>query len=156
MFVNHETSLVPFPFNTASPPAIPERGEQNDFLNSQVSQLRSTSTGRACSRGSTRSRAANYQRFCSSFIGTQPRASTARCTSGTRRRRTGCTGGDAWPDRRHHAGEAGAEQAGIIAALDVQTGKVTTIYGMGRLNHENTVAIPVDEGILRATNLTNG
>ena len=36
----------------------------------------------------------------------------------------------------------GAEQTGAVVALDAQNGKRKTIYGMGRHNHENDVAIP--------------
>ena len=46
LYVNHETSMVPFPYNTAAPTAA--NGE-NDFDNAQVSNLTSTSTPRACS-----------------------------------------------------------------------------------------------------------
>ena len=35
-----------------------------------------------------------------------------------------------------------AEQAGVVVALDIATGDFRTIYGMGRHNHENSVAIP--------------
>ena len=34
------------------------------------------------------------------------------------------------------------KENGVVVALDVQTGKHQTIYGMGRHNHENNVAIP--------------
>ena len=44
--------------------------------------------------------------------------------------------GEAWPAR------AGAEQAGVVVAYDVASGEYKSIYGMGRHNHENSVAIP--------------
>ena len=34
------------------------------------------------------------------------------------------------------------EQAGVVVAYDVETGAYKTIYGMGRHNHENSVAVP--------------
>ena len=37
--------------------------------------------------------------------------------------------------------EPGAEQAGVVVAYDVRTGQYKSIYGMGRHNHENSVAL---------------
>jgi hypothetical protein len=51
--------------------------------------------------------------------------------------------GDAWPARE------GAEQAGLAVAFDPQTKEYRTIYGLGRMNHENTVAVPgYDQAVL--------
>ena len=38
--------------------------------------------------------------------------------------------------------EPGAEQAGVVVAYDVRNGSFKPIYGMGRHNHENSVAMP--------------
>ena len=38
--------------------------------------------------------------------------------------------------------EPGAEQAGVMVAYDVKSGAYKSIYGMGRSNHENGVAVP--------------
>ena len=38
--------------------------------------------------------------------------------------------------------DAAAEEGCVVVALDVRTGKHNPIYGMGRHNHENSVAIP--------------
>ncbi len=43
--------------------------------------------------------------------------------------------GTAWP-----AGPS-PEQAGVVAAFDVRSGQYRSIYGMGRHNHENSVAL---------------
>ncbi len=68
LFVNHETSTVAFPYTAAAPTAT---NSQNDFQNSQVSLLRSTSTARASSPVVTRSDSSeNYQRFCSNYLAT--------------------------------------------------------------------------------------
>ena len=40
------------------------------------------------------------------------------------------------------AGSPAQKEAGLVVALDVQNGKHTTIHGMGRHNHENSVPIP--------------
>ena len=47
--------------------------------------------------------------------------------------------GEAWPavDRRGRA-----RQIGTVVAIDESNGKVKPIWGMGRHNHENSVAIP--------------
>ena len=39
-------------------------------------------------------------------------------------------------------GDPAEKENGVVVALDVQTGKYRTIFGMGRHNHENDVAIP--------------
>jgi len=44
--------------------------------------------------------------------------------------------GTAWPPG------PGAEQAGVVVAYDVKSGAYRAIYGMGRHNHENSVAVP--------------
>ncbi|HEU0214438.1 MAG TPA: alkaline phosphatase PhoX, partial [Jiangellaceae bacterium] len=46
---------------------------------------------------------------------------------------------DSWPPP---LGDPAEEEAGLVVALDVRTGKHMPIYGMGRHNHENSVAIP--------------
>ena len=42
----------------------------------------------------------------------------------------------------HPAGDPRRRAAGVVVAHDVKNGKTKPIYGMGRLNHENNVAIP--------------
>ena len=55
-------------------------------------------------------------------------------------RRTTCTGRRR--PGRPRPGAPAEEEAGLVVALDVKTGKHRPIYGMGRHNHENSVAIP--------------
>jgi hypothetical protein len=68
LYVNHETSKVPFPYNAAAPTAA--NGE-NDFDNSQVSKLILNQHSAGLLNGSfaisSRSR---YQRFCSNYLST--------------------------------------------------------------------------------------
>ena len=68
VFVNHETSKVPFPYNTAAPTAA--NGE-NDFDNSQVSRLvLNRKSGGVLSGSYVVPSSAGFQRFCSSYLAT--------------------------------------------------------------------------------------
>ena len=82
---------------------------------------------------------ANFQRFCSNFL------AAAGADNGFERsllftneeatdfvNRTGL----AWPPGPN------AEQAGVVVAYDPQRNEYKPIYGIGRYNHENTVAVP--------------
>ena len=70
-FVNHETSLVPFPFPTPPAPTT-EGNSQNDFENAQVSQLTlNTATAGVIEGSLAIPSSMNFQRFCSSFLGTK-------------------------------------------------------------------------------------
>ncbi|MCY7303664.1 MAG: hypothetical protein LH654_11660 [Thermoleophilia bacterium] len=64
--MNHETSKVPFPYNTATPTAA--NGE-NDFDDSQVSQLILNQHSTGVLNGSFAIKSsAGYQRFCSNYL----------------------------------------------------------------------------------------
>lgn len=83
---------------------------------------------------------ANYQRLCSSFLATEEHGfdrdlllTNEETTDFVYRT------GRAWPVT---AGDPAAEQAGVVVAYDPRTGRYRSIYGMGRHNHENSVAIP--------------
>ena len=68
------------------------------------------------------------------------RASAGRSSSRTRSHPTTCIRQEAsWPPT---PGSPAEREAGLVVALDVRTGKHHPIYGMGRHNHENNVAIP--------------
>jgi hypothetical protein len=87
---------------------------------------------------------ANYQRFCSSFLATSEHGferellfTNEEATDWVFRTGTAVPGpGLVAP------GTPGAEQAGVVVALDVKSGEYRSIYGMGRHNHENSVALP--------------
>jgi hypothetical protein len=139
-YVNHETSLVAFPYNAAGPTAA---NSQNDFDNSQVSMLNlNRDTGGILQAEMVIASGANYQRFCSNYLATRAEG-FSRPTLFTNEEaqdwvyRTGT----AWSSPIA-PGTPGAEQAGVVVAHDVRSGKSQTIYGMGRLNHENSMAIP--------------
>jgi hypothetical protein len=137
VFINHETSTVPFPYVASGPTAA---NSQNDFDNAQVSKLQVRRGGAVLSASRVVPSSANYQRFCSNYLGTS--------TAGFNRpmlftneeaidwvNRTGT----AWPATE---GDPGAREIGAVVAYDVNASAYRTIWGMGRFNHENNVAIP--------------
>ncbi len=129
-YVNHETSLVPFP------------GNLSDFNNSQVSRiaLNQHSMGVLNAQYVVTSDS-NYQRFCSNFLA-GPAEGFDRKILFTNEEATDIVNrtGIAWPATP--ANGSNPEQAGVVVALDIKSGEHRTIYGMGRHNHENSVAIP--------------
>jgi hypothetical protein len=78
---------------------------------------------------------ANYQRFCSNFLASHKHG-FERPLLFTNEEATDFVNrtGTAWP------GTPG-EQAGVVVAFDVRSKQYRTIYGMGRHNHENSVAL---------------
>jgi hypothetical protein len=138
-FVNHETSLVPFPFPT--PPTPPtEATSQNDFENAQVSQLTLSSATAGVVQGSLMiTSAENYQRFCSNFLATKA-AGFNRPIFFTNEEGIDWVkrSGTAWPTT---VGAADSRQIGTVVAHDVHSGESRPIWGMGRHNHENSLAV---------------
>ncbi|HYI74697.1 MAG TPA: hypothetical protein VEW90_05435 [Gaiellaceae bacterium] len=138
LFVNHETSRVPFPYNTAAPTAA--NGE-NDFDNAQVSRLIVSQHSGGIMNGSfVIPSSAGYQRFCSSYLATEKEGFdrdilfvNEEAIDYVLRQQ------DSWPPA---IGDPNEKQVGLVVTLDVRTGKHRPIYGMGRHNHENSVAIP--------------
>ncbi len=138
IYVNHETSKIPFPYNTAAPTAA--NGE-NDFDNAQLSKLvLSRNTGSVLSGSFAIDKSSGYQRFCSNFLATEKQdfdrniLFTNEESPDYVRRET-----NSWPPT---IGGSGEQEVGLVVALDVKTGVHKPIYGMGRHNHENSVAIP--------------
>jgi hypothetical protein len=130
-YVNHETSAVPFPFNATTGVGV------TNFTNAMVSKL--TLNGRTAGLlgGSFAIPSElNYQRFCSNFLATR-KAGFERPILFTNEEATDLVNrtGAAWP-----AG-ANPEQAGVVVAHDVKSGQTKSIYGMGRHNHENSLAV---------------
>jgi Alkaline phosphatase PhoX len=132
VYINHETSTVPFPYTPGAGAA-----NQNDFDNSQVSLLRLNQHSAGVLKGELAiTSAENFQRFCSNYLATTKEGFersiffTNEETSDSVNR-----SGVAFPPG------PGAEQAGVVVATDVRSGTHKVIYGMGRLNHENDVAI---------------
>lgn len=138
VFVNHETSKVPFPYNTAAPTAA--NGE-NDFDNAQVSQLVLNRHSAGVLNGSFAiSSSSGYQRFCSNYLATAKEGFdrdilfTNEESPDYVLRQTA-----SWPPALTSPAQ---EEVGLVIALDVKTGQHQPIYGMGRHNHENSIPIP--------------
>jgi hypothetical protein len=138
VYVNHETSKVPFPFNAASPT---DRNGQSDFDNSQVSHLILNRNSAGVLDGSFAiPSSGGFQRFCSNFLATAKEGFSGDILFTNEEspdyvfRQE-----DSWPPP---VGDPDEEENGITIALDVRTGQYHTVYGMGRFNHENNVAIP--------------
>jgi hypothetical protein len=138
LFVNHETSKVPFPYVTANPTAA---NSENDFDNAQVSRLRLNQHSAGVLGGSfvIPSRL-GYQRFCSNYLATA-KEGFSRDIFFTNEETPDYVfrQEDSWPPP---IGSPAEREAGLVVAVDVRTGKQRPIHGMGRHNHENSVAIP--------------
>ncbi len=138
LYINHETAKVPFPYNTAAPTAA--NGE-NDFDNSQVSRLVLSIPAQGFVSGSFAiDNSSGYQRFCSSYLATS-REGFTRDVYLTNEESPDYVLRQAasWPPALNDPEQ---REAGLVVALDVETGLHTPIYGMGRLNHENAVPVP--------------
>ena len=132
VYVNHETSLVPFPAN------------RSDFTNSLVSKLRLNQHSAGVLRGEYAiGNDANYQRFCSNFlVGPAQGFERELLLTNEEARDIVLREGYAWHPPFVSLDEPSAEQAGVVVALDIKSGAHRSIYGMGRHNHENDVGVP--------------
>jgi len=134
LYVNHETSTVPFPFTPATGVGF------NDFTNAMLSKLTvNRKTGGVLAGSYPITSEQNYHRFCSNTI-VGPREGFRRELLFTNEEATDWVfrTGTSWPAPTAPP----AEQAGVVAAHDVRTGQTKSIYGMGRHNHENSVGVP--------------
>ena len=138
LYVNHETSKVPFPYVTAGPTAA---NSESDFDNAQVSHLILNQHSAGVLQGKyVIPSSAGYQRFCSNYLATSKEGfdrdiffTNEESPDYVLRQE------DSWPPALNDPRQ---EENGVVVALDVRTGKYQNIYGMGRHNHENDVAIP--------------
>jgi hypothetical protein len=138
LFVNHETGRVPFPF-VLSGPNVPLN--ENDFDNAQVSRLALNRHSAGVMSGKfVIPSSFGYQRFCSNYLATA-KEGFSRNILFTNEESPDYVfrQEDSWPPP---IGDPAEREAGLVVALDVRTGKHHPIYGMGRHNHENSVAIP--------------
>ncbi len=138
LYVNHETSKTPFPYNRATPTAA---NSENDFDNAQVSHLILNQHSGGVLNGSFAiGSSLGYQRFCSNYLATaregfsRPVLFTNEETPDWVFRREA-----SWPPP---IGDPNEAEGGLVVALDTQTGKRYEIPGMGRHNHENSVPVP--------------
>src|SRR5688572_11507119 len=138
VYVNHETSRVPFPYTPLAPT---ELNSQNDFDNAQVSRLAIHRKSAGVLTGSmVITSDDNYQRFCSSYLATAAEGFDREILFTNEEsvdwvNRTG----KAWPAV---IGADEARQSGVVVAYDIKSGENRPIWGMGRHNHENSVPIP--------------
>jgi hypothetical protein len=139
VFVNHETGKVPFPWSATG--GNTEANAENDFDNSQLSRLTFNRQTAGVLRGSFAIESSSgYQRFCSNYLATRAEGFTRNILFTNEEspdyvfRRE-----DSWPPPIDDPAE---EEAGLVIALDVKSGKHHPIYGMGRHNHENSVPLP--------------
>ncbi len=138
VWVNHETSTVPFPYTPGAPT---EANSQNDFDNAQLSHLvLNPATGGVLDATMAITTASNYQRFCSNYLATAAEGFD-RALLFTNEESVDWVNrtGKAWPAP---IGAGTARQSGVVVAFDPATGEQRPIWGMGRHNHENSVAIP--------------
>ena len=139
LYVNHETSTVPFPYSFNRTTGT--GSGFNDFTNALVSQLRlQQHSGGVLSGSYAVTSDQNFQRFCSNFLATEEQGfdrpmllTNEEGIDWVNR------SGKAWPAT---IGAPEARQIGTVVAIDAQNGKTKPIWGMGRHNHENSVAIP--------------
>jgi hypothetical protein len=132
LYVNHETSLVPFP------------AARSDFTNSMVSRLRLRERTAGVLGGTyvIPSQPGNYQRFCSNFLVGQAHGFDRELLfTNEEARDIVLRDGYAWHPPSVSLDERSAEQAGVVVAMDIKRGTYRSIYGMGRHNHENSVGL---------------
>ena len=132
VFVNHETSTVPFP-------AIGQPNAAADMRNAEITKLRISQISGGVLLGETVWQSElNYQRFCSGFMAgaaegfQQPVYFTGEETSDT----VSLPPNAAWPPTGK------TRQGGYAVAVDANSGEQYTIAGMGRMNHENVIVVP--------------
>jgi hypothetical protein len=135
MLINHETSTVPFPYSNP-----PSASNFNDFSDSLVSNLRL----KISNRHITRARyiindGQNYHRFCSSYLAGAAHGFNRRILL-TNEEGTDWVNKDGlqWPAT---VGADSARQIGVVVARDLLSGETRPIWGMGRHNHENSLAL---------------
>ena len=153
VFVNHETSKVPFPYNVNPvTPAPTTANAFNDFRNAEVSELLVSRTGQVLWGEIAIDTGAGFHRFCSNYLaksdGFEHRQLLFTNEEGIDwvYENTPGTGVNeaaiGWNNAASLEGADGARQIGAVVAFDPRTGRSRAIWGMGRHNHENSVAIP--------------
>ena len=138
LYINHETSFVPFPYTPSAPT---EANSQNDFDNSQESHLvLNGETAGILSGEMVIKSAQNYQRFCSNFLATKENGFNRPLLF------TNEEGID-WVKRegrrsRPRSARTTRGRSASSSRYDPKKDKSRPIWGMGRFNHENNVAVP--------------
>jgi hypothetical protein len=140
LYVNHETSKVPFPYNPGLWTQDPGES-QSDFDNAQVSKLiLDAATADTLSGSYVIPSSGGFQRFCSNYLATSKEGFTKDILfTNEESPDFSLRQEDSWPPM---LADPNQEENGVVLALDVAAGTYQPIYGMGRHNHENDVAIP--------------
>jgi hypothetical protein len=140
LYVNHETSKVPFPYNPGLWTQDPGES-QSDFDNAQVSKLiLDAATADTLSGSFVIPSSGGFQRFCSNYLATNKEGfSKDILFTNEESPDYSLRQEDSWPPTLDDPNQ---EENGVVLALDVAAGTYQPIYGMGRHNHENDVAIP--------------
>ena len=145
-YVNQETSTVPFPYANdpnATPPTAPtQANSQNDFHNAEVSRLvLDTKDASITDAAMVVTTEQGFQRFCSNFLAGKAHGFDRELllTNEEAVDWVNRTGPSFWPATE---GASSARQSGAVVAFDPATGEARPIWGMGRHNHENSLAVP--------------
>jgi len=140
LYVNHETSKVPFPYNPGLWTTDPGES-QSDFDNAQVSKLiLDAATADTLSGSFVIPSSGGFQRFCSNYLATGKEGFTKDILfTNEESPDYSLRQENSWPPA---LADPNQEENGVVLALDVAAGTYQPIYGMGRHNHENDVAIP--------------
>jgi len=129
VFVVHEETTVPF-FGRA------------DFQDASISRLTlSTNTGGVTAASVALPASAGFLRFCSAFMA-GPAEGFSSYTFFTGEESNDIIAVPAAAPYGPDPAIAPLRQAGYAVSLDVHTGSYSPIAGLGRLNHENTIAVP--------------
>lgn len=135
VFINHETSTVPFPYSNP-----PSASNLNDFTDSQVSVLRINRNSLKITRAKyVIDDGDDYHRLCSNFMA-GPKHGFERNLLLTNEEGIDWVNraGLQWPATE---GADSAREIGVVVARDIKTGLNKPIWGMGRHNHENSLAL---------------
>lgn len=143
VLINHETSTVPFGYSLT--PTI--SNSFNDFDNSLLSELVIRRGGQVLSAEIVIPSGDGYQRFCSNFLGTGDGFENRPLLFTNEEgidwvTEDPLTNGDSWTNGSNLEGAEGAREIGAVVAYDPATGQSRPIWGMGRHNHENALAVP--------------
>ncbi len=144
VLVNHETSTVPFGYNALAPSIS---NSFNDFRNSDLSELVIRKGGGVLSAEMVISTGDGYHRFCSNYLATEDGFGDRQLLFTNEEGIDWVleevdAAGLGWTNATNLEGAPGARQIGVVVAYDPESGDSQPIWGMGRHNHENSVAVP--------------
>jgi hypothetical protein len=136
VLINHETSTVPFPYTVGGNTG----NSQNDFDNSQLSRLVIRNGGAVMSASYAIASSAGLHRFCSNYLATSAENfSFPLLFTNEEGIDWVKKSGTQWPATE---GATDSRQIGAVIAYNPANGASQPIWGMGRHNHENSVAVP--------------